>query len=112
MFRELFKKEIPVYVSEDFVWYYNQNKLKLVYKEIEKSVFYENLWDINKKLYDISLSRYRQHLNETGIVNDPVLEGKRLQTAFLAVALSLLKPKPDQINKDENYSYVHLSYII
>ena len=69
MYRDLIQKEVPLFISSDFIRYYNQNVLKEVYKEIEKSVFYENLWDICKKLYNISLARYQNHLEEVGLLN-------------------------------------------
>ncbi len=103
MYRSLFDAQIPVFISSDFILYYYQNNLKEIYKDIEKNVFYDSLWNINKKLYDISLAQYRNVYDKTGTVNDPVLEGERLKTVFLAVSLKLLKPKEDQINPNENF---------
>lgn len=103
-YRYLLDQEIPVLVSEDFLLYYYQNTLKQVFKEIEKNSFYETIWDINKKLYDISLARYKKDLSDLGMVNDPVLEGERLQLAFFAVSLKLLEPMPTQINLNVNFS--------
>lgn len=103
-YQKLFSAEVPIYLSSDFVWYYYQNNLKAAYKEIEKSVFYENLWDINKKFYEIALSRYRAHLSQVGVINDPMLEGERLETAYWALSLYLLKPKDGQINEQENFT--------
>lgn len=104
VYRKLIDNEVPLYVSSDFVWYYNQNNLKTAYKEIEKSVFFENMWDINKKFYDIALARYRKHLNQVGVINDPLLEGERLQATYWAVSLFLLKPTDGQISNKENFS--------
>ncbi|MCU0678952.1 MAG: DUF3160 domain-containing protein [Planctomycetes bacterium] len=103
LYRYLYSRDIPIIVTNDFLLYYYQNTLKHIYKEIEKNVFYDNLWEFNKKMYEIALSRYRQHYEETGLSNDPVLESKRLELAYLAVTLSLLRPTEAQINRRENF---------
>ncbi len=102
-YRHLLDLDIPVLLSEDFILYYYQNTLKQVFKEIEKNSFYETVWNINKTLYDISLARYKRDLEEMGMVNDPVLEGERLELAFFAVALKLLAPMDSQVN-NANFS--------
>lgn len=97
------ERQIPLYISADFVSYYYQNTLKTVFKDIEERVFYQSLWDISHSLYEISRVRYESRLAEIGNVNDRILEGKRLSTAFFAVALELLKPSSEQI--DSNYKF-------
>src|SRR3989339_181344 len=101
-YKELLKNEIPLVLTTDFLIYYNQNNLNQVFKEIEKNVFYDNLWEINKKLFDIALTRYKKRQNDVGIANDPILEGIRMEMAYYAVALNLLKPKSAQINDKPN----------
>jgi len=103
-YKYLLDSDIPVALTEDFLFYYYQNTLKQVFKEIEKNAFYENVWDINKKLYDISLARYKKSLTEMGNVNDPALEGERSELAFFAVSLKLLAPIENQINTKENFT--------
>lgn len=102
MNRVLSGKEIPVVVTSDLIFYYYQNILKQVYKDIQKNAFYKNVWDINKSLYDSALARYRKRKLEVGGVNDPILEGERLEVAYFAVALELLIPTEAQINKKES----------
>jgi len=104
MYRYLIADELPIVITSDFLFYYYQNELKQVFKEIEKNAFYENIWQINKSLYDIALTRYKRRLSDYGPVNDPVLEGMRLETAYLSVALKLLMPDEDQINFDINFT--------
>jgi len=91
-------------LTEDFLFYYYQNTLKQVFKEVEKNSFYENVWSINKKLYDISLARYKKSLTDYGSVNDPVLEAERMELAYFAVALKLLEPMPTQVNNNEKFT--------
>ncbi len=97
-------KQIPLYVSADFISYYYQGILKSAFKEIEEGVFYESLWDINKTLYDTARSRYETHLAAIGNINDPILEGERLETAFFAVSLELLKPRLEQVDVENKFN--------
>lgn len=98
------ERQIPLYISADFVSYYYQNILKTAFKDIEEGVFHQSLWDISRSLYENSRIRYESHLTEIGNVNDRVLEGERLATAFFAVALELLKPSPDQIKSSNQFT--------
>jgi len=46
VYKKLLKLDVPIVVTDDFLLYYFQNNLKQIYKEIEKSAFYSNLWDV------------------------------------------------------------------
>ncbi len=93
------KKEIPKLLTTDFLFYYYQNKLKEVYKDIKTEAFYPNIWNVFNSLFEVASKRYLQKYNDVGMENDNILEGARLESAFLAVVLELLKPEPGQINK-------------
>lgn len=95
-------KQVPLFISFDFISYYYQIVLKMAFKEIEEGVFYESLWDINMVLYEGARTRYESHLREIGNINDRILEGERLETAFFAVSLELLKPQMEQIDSENN----------
>lgn len=103
IYKVLINRDIPLVITSDFLIYYYQNILKQVFKDIEKDVFYQNLWQINKKLFDIADARYKQRLNLIGMTNDLILEGERLEAAYFATALELLKPTSEQINKQTNF---------
>lgn len=90
-------KQVPFLVTSDFLIYYHQNILKKVFKDIEENVFYDNLWDMNKDLYQAAKTRYEARLAAIGNINDPILEAERLETAFFAVSLELLKPAKGQV---------------
>ncbi|MDP3837211.1 MAG: DUF3160 domain-containing protein [bacterium] len=98
------QKQIPLYVSADFISYYYQNALKAAFKDVEEGVFFDSLWQISKALYDSSRARYEAHFSEVGTRNDRILEGERLQTAFFAVALELLKPQVDQVDTENKFN--------
>lgn len=98
IYQRLDEKQIPVLITSDFLIYYYQNTLKSVFKDIESNIFYDNLWLINKELYNLAKNRYETRLASIGDVNDSILEGQRLEMAFFAVSLELLKPDADQIS--------------
>lgn len=97
IYNRLEERQIPFLITSDFMIYYHQNMLKSIYKDIEEHIFYDNLWVINKKLYNIARQRYEARLASLGSVNDAILEGQRMELAFFAIALELLKPAPNQI---------------
>ncbi len=101
----LSSKQVPLLITSDFLLHYHQNVSKQVFKDIEENVFYDNLWHISKILYESSRNRYEARLAKIGNINDQILEGERLATAYFAVALKLLEPSSSQIDasgKDEN----------
>lgn len=93
----LSEKDLPLFVSSDFMLYYKQNVFKKVFKEIEGNVFYDNLWDINDAMYNKAKLRYERLISEHGVVNNPVIEAARTELVYFAVALRLLEPKEGQI---------------
>jgi len=97
LYSSLDQKQIPFLVTSDFIFYYYQNTLKKIYKDIEANIFYDNLWSINKEMYDAAKTRYEARLASLGNVNDSILEGERLEAAFFATALELLKPAANQL---------------
>lgn len=97
LYAKLSDKQISPFVSSDFILYYYQLMSKKIFKDIEENIFYENLWAIVQELYGASKTRYEARLASIGNVNDSILEGERLETAFFAVALELLKPANGQV---------------
>ncbi|NLZ74354.1 DUF3160 domain-containing protein [Candidatus Falkowbacteria bacterium] len=101
VYEQLKTKQIPVLITSDFIFYYYQNSLKKIYKDIEENIFYDNLWSIVKDIYNSAKNRYEARLAAIGPVNDSILEGERLEVAFFAVALELLSPTENQISLTE-----------
>ncbi|MFA5163519.1 MAG: DUF3160 domain-containing protein [Patescibacteria group bacterium] len=102
LYKKLAEQKVPILVTNDFITYHYQNNLKQIFKDIEENVFYENLWNINKDLYMVAKKRYEDHAAQANGSNDPVLEAERLELAYLAVALELLKPTAAQINSNKD----------
>jgi hypothetical protein len=96
-YRELNSRQIPPFVTADFIAYYYQNITKLAFKKIESAVFYDALWQTNKKLYESAKERYEKKYSSGTLINDISLEAARRELAFLAVSLSLLQPAKDQV---------------
>lgn len=96
-YESLESKQISPLITSDFIIYYYQNIFKKVFKDIEENVFYDNLWSINKDLYTAAKNRYETRLAAIGDINDSILEGERLEMAFFAVSLELLRPAPEQV---------------
>lgn len=95
----LMNKGLPVYVTSDFLLNYYQNQLKLVYDDILTTKFYRDMWDINSAFYELANSRYKSTRSILGDVNDPVMEGQRLEAAYFVVALKLLSARSNQITR-------------
>lgn len=97
IYANLETKQIPFLITSDFILYYHQTISKKIFKDIEENIFYDNLWSINKDLYNSAKNRYEARLAAIGNINDSILEGERLEAAYFAVALELLKPTSDQV---------------
>mgnify|MGYP001617941697 CR=1 FL=1 len=95
------KNNLPLLVTDDFIIYYYQNFIKNIFKEIEKDFFYNDFFSINKDFFAVASSRYKKRMEKEGLVNDPLLEGERLEAVFFAVGLELLKPASGQIAYSE-----------
>ncbi len=104
IYDELYKNKIPALISSDFLIYYYQYTFKKTFKDIEENIFYTNLWEINRILYENARIRYEDSLSKRGLVNDRILEAQRLAAAYFATSLELLKPTESQINKSADIS--------
>ncbi len=102
IYDELNSRQIPLFLSSDFLLYYYQQSLKKVFKDVEENIFYQNLWEINRFLYEIAKQRYEAGFRSKGQVNDRVLEAQRLAAAYFVTSLELLKPDPSQIDASNN----------
>lgn len=99
---ELNQLSVPVVVTGDFLLYYYQNSLKQIYKDVESSFFYESLWKITNELYERANGRYQERRQKLGVASDSLLEAQRLEAAYFATGLMLLRPEADQINSAED----------
>ena len=91
----------PLLLTSDVIFYYYQNNIKEVYKAVEAG-FYDDLWQISNGLFKMANQRYQAALSQDIKGNDPILEAYRLNAQYWAVALKLLAPQANQIDKDGN----------
>lgn len=99
---ELNQRSIPIVITGDFLLYYYQNSLKQIYKEIESSFFYESIWKITNQLYEQANGRYQERRQKLGVSSDALLESERLEAAYFAAGLMLLRPEEGQVNATED----------
>lgn len=95
-YSEIQNKNLPVFVTTDSLLHYYHVFFDTSLMRMEKDIFYDDAWQMSKKFYDDSLNIYQSS-------NDPLVkEAAKRNVAYLATALELLKPKPDQIVSNRN----------
>lgn len=93
---EIENKDLPVFITTDSLLHYYHIFFDTSLMRMEKDIFYDDVWQMSKKFYDDSLSIYQNS-------SDPLVkEAAKRNVAYLAIALELLKPKPDQIVSNSN----------
>lgn len=102
MYNKLNEEGLPLLVTSDFLLYYYQNSLKDIYKNIEATYFYDNLWKVNKAMFEAANNRYQERQRKLETRSDLLLEAERLEASYFATSLVLLSPKPEQINATED----------
>ncbi len=95
-YSEIQNKNLPVFVTTDSLLHYYHVFFDTSLMRMEKDIFYDDVWQMSKKFYNDSLNIYQNS-------NDPLVkEAAKRNVAYLATALELLKPKPDQIVSASN----------
>lgn len=102
IYSEINQRSIPSVVTGDFLIYYYQNFLKQIYKEVEASYFYDSIWRVTNELYNKANGRYQERRQKLGVASDSLLEAERLEAAYFAAGLALLKPSKEQISPAED----------
>jgi hypothetical protein len=102
IYSQLNQRGLPMLVTSDFLLYYYQNSLKNIYKDIEASYFYDNVWKVNKQMFEAANSRFQERQRKLGTRTDSLLEAERLEASYFATSLVLLSPKATQINVNED----------
>jgi len=99
VYEVLNSRNIPFLITNDFLLYYYHTATKNIFKNIESEVFYQEFWEINKQMFALADQRYCDRYAKVGILNDPILEGLRLEAVYFALPLELMKPKAKQISQ-------------
>ena len=97
---------VPIFITTDSVLHYYHLVSSSILLSLERSIFFDSLWQMDKDLLESSITLYKQ-------TNDPLIkEAARRNMACFSVALKLLQPKDEQIltaqrlkEKGDNSSY-------
>ncbi len=93
-YKTLKDREVPVFITSDSLLHLYHIQFDETLRQIEEKEFYDDVWDISKKLLDDSIEKYNSGSGD-------LKEASKRNAAYFAVGLSLLKPREDQLCKDE-----------
>ncbi|KKH94128.1 hypothetical protein EO95_02585 [Methanosarcina sp. 1.H.T.1A.1] len=104
MYITLKEEEIPVFITTDSLLHLYHIQFDETLRQIEEKEFYDTLWETDLALLNASVEEYNSASNGA---SGEEKEAARRNTAYFAVALSLLQPKPEQIQAAEDpYGFV------
>lgn len=87
------RKDLPIFITSDSLLHYYHIFFDTTLMKIERDLFYDDVWQMSQELYDNSLALYN---NSSGDLK----EAAKRNVAYLAVALTLLQPKENQVMSD------------
>ena len=100
MYSTLKEEEIPIFITTDSLLHLYHIQFDETLRQIEEKEFYETLWKTDLALLNASIEKYNSAAGEEQ-------EAARRNAAYFTVALSLLQPKPMQVQGTENpYGFV------
>jgi len=100
MYSTLKEEEIPIFITTDSLLHLYHIQFDETLRQIEEREFYDALWEIDLALLNASSKKYDS-------TNGEEQEAARRNAAYFAVSLSLLQPKPEQIQEAEtSYGFV------
>jgi len=82
---------VPIFITSDSVLHYYHLVFSSILIRLERSLFFDYLWQMDKDLLESSVTLYNQ-------TNDPLVkEAAKRNMAYFSVALKLLQPEESQI---------------
>jgi hypothetical protein len=100
MYVTLKEDEIPVFITTDSLLHLYHIQFDETLRQIEENEFYDAIWETDLALMNASVEKYN-------ISSGEEKEAARRNAAYFAVALSLLQPKPSQVQSaEESYDFV------
>ncbi|HOW13772.1 DUF3160 domain-containing protein [Methanosarcina sp.] len=100
MYVTLKEDEIPVFITTDSLLHLYHIQFDETLRQIEENEFYDAIWETDLALMNASVEEYNSSSGEEK-------EAARRNAAYFAVALSLLQPKPSQVQAaEESYDFV------
>ncbi|MDM7919570.1 MAG: DUF3160 domain-containing protein [Methanosarcina sp.] len=100
MYVTLKEDEIPVFITTDSLLHLYHIQFDETLRQIEENEFYDAIWETDLALMNASVEEYNSSSGEEK-------EAARRNAAYFTVALSLLQPKPSQVQAaEESYDFV------
>ena len=100
MYVTLKEEEIPIFITTDSLLHLYHIQFDETLRQIEEKEFYNTLWETDLALLNASVEKYNSASGEEK-------EAARRNAAYFAVALSLLEPKPAQVQAaEDSYGFV------
>ena len=108
MYVTLKEEEIPVFITTDSLLHLYHIQFDETLRQIEEKEFYNTLWETDLALLNSSVEEYNSaSSNASNSASGEEKEAARRNAAYFAVALSLLQPKPSQVQAAEDpYGFV------
>ena len=101
MYTTLKEQEVPIFITTDSLLHLYHIQFDETLRQIEEKEFYDTLWKTDLALLNASVEKYNSAAGEEQ-------EAARRNAAYFAVALSLLQPKPAQVQGAEDpYGFVN-----
>ena len=98
MYSTLKDQEIPIFITTDSLLHLYHIQFDETLRQIEEQEFYDTLWKTDLALLNASIEKYNSASGDEK-------EAARRNAAYFSVALSLLQPKPAQIQAAEEDLY-------
>ena len=100
MYVTLKEEEIPVFITTDSLLHLYHIQFDETLRQIEEKEFYDALWETDLAMLNASVEEYNSASGEEK-------EAARRNAAYFAVAMSLLQPKPSQVQAaEDSYDFV------
>ena len=94
-YRALKVADVPIFITSDSLLHLYHIQFDETLKRVESEEFYDELWKLDKALLEASIDDYNS-------ASGSEKEAARRNAAYFAVALSLLQPKPSQVQAAED----------
>jgi hypothetical protein len=100
MYATLKQEDVPIFITTDSLLHLYHIQFDETLRQIEEREFYDTLWNMDLTLLNASIEKYNNAAGEEK-------ESARRNAAYFAVALTLLQPKPEQIQGEPGpYGFV------
>ncbi|MFH1656829.1 MAG: DUF3160 domain-containing protein [Candidatus Nealsonbacteria bacterium] len=93
-YQVLKNKDIPILITSDSLLHYYHIFFDTTLMNLERDIFYDDIWKISKELLENSITQYNS-------AEGDLKEAFKRNTAYLSVALEMLRPKNDQVVSDQ-----------